>query len=292
MRVGEVLKEAEALCVAHGKEPHAARMLLMDRLNLQSYELFAAVDEELRDEVINEYFNTLNRYIIENEPIQYILGYAYFAGRDLFVDQHVLIPRPETEQLAYEVLLQLDELFSDVDVYPRINCADIGTGSGALAITLVADEPRVQMYATDISEEALVVARKNAESFAPDITFLVGDMLAPLIEQGITLDVLVSNPPYIPEEEAVSAIVADNEPHVALFGGKDGLNFYRVILEQAKRVLARDQYLLAFEIGHDQGERLVELARTAFPDATITVKKDMQGLDRMLFISHKRTSIV
>jgi len=291
MRVGEVLKRAEALCVEYGKEPHAARMLLMDRLNLQSYELFAAVDDVLRDDVVDEYFTTLNRYIIDNEPIQYILGYAYFAGRDLFVDQNVLIPRPETEQLAYEVLLQMDDLFSDSEMYRSINCGDIGTGSGALAITLVAEEPRVQMYATDISEEALIVARKNAESFAPNITFLVGDMLQPLIAQDITLDVLVSNPPYIPEAETVASIVADNEPHVALFGGADGLNFYRIILEQAKKILARDQYLLAFEIGHDQADRLVELAAIHFPAANITVKQDMQGLDRMLFIS-QRANIV
>jgi len=288
MNVNEVLNRAEALCLENGKEPHAARVLLMDRLNFTSYELFAAMDQKLRDDIVAEYFMTLDRYIIDNEPMQYIVGHAYFGGRELYVDERVLIPRPETEELAYEVLLQIDDLFDDVATYPRINCADVGTGSGALAITLTAEEPRVRMYATDISEEALVVARKNAESFAPDITFLTGDMLQPLQVEGVVLDVLVSNPPYIPEMEEVAAIVVDNEPHVALFGGTDGLNFYRIILEQAKLVLAPDQYLLAFEIGYDQADRLIQLGKIYFPDAVIWVKQDMQGHDRMLFIVKKR----
>jgi len=291
MIVGEVLKQAEALCLAADKEPHAARLLLMDRLNLESYELYAALDQKLRPEVVESYFETLDRYVKHNEPMQYILGHAYFAGRELFVDERVLIPRPETEELAYEVILHMDELFDDTDRYPCINCADVGTGSGALAVTLVAEEPRVQMYATDISEEALIVARKNAESFAPNITFLVGDMLQPLIEQGIILDVLVSNPPYIPAQEDVAAIVVDNEPHVALFGGEDGLDFYRIILEQAKYVLAPDQYLIAFEIGHDQAERLTALAQEHCVGADIWVQQDIQGRDRMLFIAKQKKSL-
>lgn len=287
MTVAEILAEAQRLCKAAKKDEHAARMLLMDRLNLESFELFAAMDRVVRPEITSEYFKTLKRYVDDGEPIQYILGYAYFAGRDLFVDESVLIPRPETEELVYEVLLQIDEQFADETAYPQIRVADIGTGSGAIAVSLAAEEPRVKMYATDISEDALVIARKNADSYAPNVEFFSGDMLQPLIERRIIVDVLVSNPPYIPENETVQPIVEDNEPHVALFGGTDGLAFYRVILEQASQILAKNQYLLAFEIGYDQAERLKQLAQLYFPQALVWVKQDLQGKDRMLFISQK-----
>jgi protein-(glutamine-N5) methyltransferase, release factor-specific len=283
MTIAEILAKAEQLCRDKNKEEHPARMLLMDRLNLESYELFAAMDETPKEEIITEYFQTLSCYLEQNEPIQYILGYEYFAGRNLFVDAGALIPRPETEELVYEILFLIDQEFPETD-YPQIACADVGTGSGAIAVSLAAEEPRVDMVATDISEDALIVAKKNASAFASKIQFFVGDMLQPLIENDITLDILVSNPPYIPQAEIVQDIVSENEPHIALFGGSDGLYFYRILLENAHTVINKDHFLLAFEIGFDQAERLIALAQTNFPTARVWVKQDLQGKDRMLFV--------
>lgn len=287
MTVAELLAKAEKLCREANKEEHPARMLLMDRLNLESYELFAAMDEVIKEDIVTEYFEALSRYVDKNEPIQYILGYEYFAGRNLFVDSGALIPRPETEELVYEILFLIDQEFTDEKKYSKIQCVDVGTGSGAIAVSLAAEEPRVEMSATDISEDALIVARKNAASFAPNISFFVGDMLQPLIENNVEVDILVSNPPYIPQKEDIQDIVSENEPHVALFGGEDGLYFYRILLENAHKVVKKDRFLLAFEIGYDQAERLSNLAQENYPDAKIWIKKDMQGKDRMLFILKK-----
>ena len=287
MRITEILKKAESLCEIAEKDVHPARLLMMDMLGVESFELYAMLEDKQTEKFVLEYFEKLNRYVVQNEPIQYIIGYEYFAGRNLYVDNGALIPRPETEELVYEVLFLLDQMFEDELSYPKIQAADIGTGSGAIAVSLAAEEPRVSMIATDISEEALAVAKKNAAAYDLDVQFIAGNMLDPLIAQDIKLDVLVSNPPYIPINETVQDIVFENEPHVALFGGNNGLYFYRIILENAHKVLKKDKYLLAFEIGFDQAERLLEIAHANFADAEIWVKQDMQGKDRMLFIKSR-----
>lgn len=284
MLINEVLQQAEKACNDASKDAHPARLLLMHVLNFESYELFANLDSEIDPDKKNEFETLLKRYVSENEPVQYIIGYEYFAGRNLYVDAGALIPRPETEELVYEILFLIDEHFP-VEEYQKIKMADVGTGSGAIAVSLAAEEPRVEMIATDISEDALGVARKNANAYAENISFITGDMLQPLIDAKVQLDILVSNPPYIPVEEDVQDIVKENEPHVALFGGDDGLFFYRKIIENASKVVKK-RSLIAFEMGFDQGDRLMALAKEYFPKATIYVKKDMQNKDRMLFIEN------
>ena len=162
---------------------------------------------------------------------------------------------------------------------------DVGTGSGAIAIALRKEEAHLQVTASDISEQAVAVARKNAADNAADVTFLTGDMLEPFIEAGIRCDILVSNPPYIPAHEQMEHSVVDFEPHVALFGGEDGLKFYREIFANAHRVI-KEKAILAFEMGYDQGERLRALAKEHFPDARVEIIKDLSGKNRMLFVYH------
>ena len=162
---------------------------------------------------------------------------------------------------------------------------DVGTGSGAIAIALRKEEAHLQVTASDISEQAVAVARKNAADNAADVTFLTGDMLEPFIEAGIRCDILVSNPPYIPVHEQMEHSVVDFEPHVALFGGEDGLKFYREIFANAHRVI-KEKAILAFEMGYDQGERLRALAKEHFPDARVEIIKDLSGKNRMLFVYH------
>src|SRR5699024_7978292 len=153
-------------------------------------------------------------------------------------------PRYETEELVENILYHIDDYF---DGDQPLDLVDVGTGSGAIAISLEREESRLRVYATDISEEALEVARENAQRLGAEVTFMQGDMLAPLIEKGLKFDIFVSNPPYIPVNQEIEHVVKDNEPHVALFGGQDGLYFYRQIFQSASKVL-KDRAILAFEM--------------------------------------------
>ena len=196
------------------------------------------------------------------------------------MNEDVLIPRPETEELVGLVLSKFDDYFADKD---HVNVFDVATGSGAIGITLNLEEPRMDVIASDISKEALVVAQKNNEKLDAHVNFICGSMLDPFVDRDLHCDILVCNPPYIPSEEKMEQSVVDYEPHVALFGGEDGLKFYRDVFEKAHLVL-NEKAFLAFEMGWDQGESLSNLAREYFASATITVHKDMTGKDRMLTI--------
>jgi release factor glutamine methyltransferase len=139
----------------------------------------------------------------------------------------------------------------------------------------------MNVVATDISDKALAVAKKNNEKLGGRVTFLQGDMLKPV--EGKKFDIFVSNPPYIPDDELVDSLVKDNEPNIALFGGSDGLKFYRIILRDLKKHL-NDRALIAFEHGYDKKIEIEEIARTYFKDARIETLKDLEGRDRMTFI--------
>lgn len=254
------------------------KLFLFELCNEKDVDLYVKLDEEALPEIEEKFERGIPR-LLKEEPLNYVLGYSYFFGYKMIVNDGVLIPRYETEELVGFIL-------GEIDLYKpegEIVLADIGTGSGAIAIALKKEEERLRVYASDISKEALAVAKINASNNDADIAFLEGSMLEPLKERDIKLDILVSNPPYIPSVEKIEDSVYDYEPHVALFGGKDGLKFYREIFENAKDVL-KEEGMLFFEIGYDQAERLTSLAKTYFPDGVITVKKDINGKDRMLEI--------
>ena len=177
-------------------------------------------------------------------------------------------------------MYKIDDHFED---YSSIQLCDVGTGSGAIAISLALEEPKLHVTATDISNDALEVAKMNAKELDAHVQFYQGDMLQPLIENNIKVDIFVSNPPYIPNTQDIEAVVKDNEPHVALFGGNDGLYFYRKIFSQVKEVI-NDRALLAFEMGFDQRELMEEALAHYFPDTPYDIIKDINGKDRMLFI--------
>ena len=204
-------------------------------------------------------------------PVQYIVGNVDFYGITLNVNPSVLIPRFETEELVSKVI-EYAKSFDN----PTI--VDIGTGSGAIAITLK-KKVNCNMIATDISSEALEVARNNASLNETDIDFRLGDLLEPLSEK---VDILVSNPPYIAYDEEIMDIVKNNEPHIALYADNNGLYCYEEILKNVKKYL-KEKYLIAFEIGALQGESIKELSRKYLNQEAIIVK-DMQGRDRFAFI--------
>lgn len=274
-----VLTAAEQQLDNAGLQSTVARMLLMGSTQMESSELFLRFEEVISEDEIEKFHQMLDRFQNGEAP-QYILGYEYFFGRDFIVNPDVLIPRPETEYLVEAILEFTDDYFSEEE---KLNIVDVGTGSGAIGISLGCEEPKYRVTLTDISESALNVAKQNAVKFGLDVSTYCGNMLDPLIEAGESFDIFVSNPPYIPTEEEVEALVKENEPHLALFGGKDGLKFYREIFMNVKEII-KPKALLAFEIGWNQGEVLKTLAQEAFPNATVMIKKDYNDLDRMLFI--------
>ena len=209
------------------------------------------------------------------EPVQYIVGDVDFYGNIIKVNKNVLIPRRETEELVEKILKR-------IQVFDNPVIADIGTGSGAIAITL-AKKLNTLVYASDISLKALEVAKENVTINKVDVTFFEGDMLKPYIKNNIKLDVIVSNPPYIKEDEKIEDIVKNNEPHLALYAKNNGLEFYDSILKNASYVL-KDKYLIAFEIGMDQGRNVEALAKKYLSNSIVEIEKDLSGKDRFIFV--------
>lgn len=269
----------ESECSKNNIPEETVMAYLVELSNRERYNLYMNFDEEMPEELEKEFDAGMAR-ILKDEPLGHVLGYSWFYGYKMVVNGDVLIPRYETEELCGHILSRIDTYFPDAE---KLNVADVGTGSGAIAIALCKEEPKIDMCATDISVEALETAKLNAKTNEADITFYAGDMLKPLIEKGIKLDVLVSNPPYIPSEEKMEHAVVDFEPYVALFGGEDGLKFYREIFRDCHQVL-KDKAFMAFEMGYDQRERMTNLVKEMLPEARFEILKDMNGKDRMLFV--------
>jgi release factor glutamine methyltransferase len=274
----QTLKNALIVCQQAGINEMLARRLMLELTEQHQLNLYLVDDEEIDEMILSQFLIGIER-LCQHEPLAHILGYEWFFGRKFSVSKDVLVPREETEELIGYILSDIDELFGQGELV----CADIGTGSGALAITLKAEEPRCRVWASDISEEALGIARKNAKDLSTDVTFVLGDMAQPLIDLQVRLDVCISNPPYIKNRENVERSVVDYEPHVALFGGNDGLDLYRRLLDQAP-LLMKERSMMAFEMGFDQQESLRYEVETRFPDSRIEFKKDINGKDRMCFV--------
>lgn len=279
MTVRELIRQSEAMLDDENKDCNVAKVLFYHLANKEPHQLYLMMDEEIDDELYKAFQEGMKRYMA-GEPIQYIKGKETFFSRDFIVNENVLIPRYETEELVENILYKIDDYFDD---YESISLCDVGTGSGAIAISLALEESKLNVVATDISEDALEVARLNARELGADVQFYQGDMLAPLIDRDMKVDIFVSNPPYIPVEQNIESVVKDNEPHVALFGGDDGLYFYRKIFSQVKDIL-QTRALLAFEMGFDQRELMCEAVEHYFPHIPYEIVKDINGKDRMLFI--------
>ncbi len=275
----EVLKKAQVKMEAADRGEQAAFLYLLELTNKEAHNLYMEYDEEMPQAQIDEFEAGVER-LVKGEPLGHVLGFEWFYGYRFKVNEDVLIPRPETEELVAYILAAYDEYFKDT---LNVTAVDVGTGSGAIAVALKKEEPNIHILASDISEKACRIAKQNAQDNDVVVEVLCGDMLEPLIERNIKVDILISNPPYIPSDEAMEDSVVNYEPHVALFGGEDGLKFYRIIFEHAKKVL-KDKAMMAFEMGYNQKEVLSAEARKYFPDAKIEVIKDMSGKNRMLFI--------
>ena len=277
MKIQEFIRMKENEAIDYEKEESAVVLLLEHVLGLETQALYLKMNDEITNEEINKFNELWNKYLNENKPIQYLIGTSCFYGYDFIVTPDVLIPRYETEELVENILYRYDEHFDKKDV----DVCDLATGSGCIAIALAKEEKHMHVVATDISKEALKVAKMNNEKFNAGVTFLTGDMLEPL--KGRKFDIFVSNPPYIPDNEEVMSLVKDNEPNIALFGGSDGMKFYRIILKNVKNYLKK-KAIIAFEHGYDKKEEMIKLANTYFPNSKVEVIKDLEGKDRMTFI--------
>ena len=279
MTYKELLDKTKDLAISLKKEESAVLILLLHFSKKSSAELYANMNDIVDNDVEKSFNEAINEYFYNNIPVQHITGIQEFYGYEFDVDNTVLIPRPETEELVENILLTYDS-FMDYEV----DTVDIGCGSGCIGLTLKLEEPRMNVTLTDISHEAILKAMANAKKLGADVSFLEGDMLKPL--KGMKFDILVSNPPYIPTNEEIQSLVKDNEPWVALFGGEDGLKYYRIILRNARSYL-NDKYLIAFEHGYNMKEAIQALAKEYYPEAKIETIKDLEGKDRMTFIYNK-----
>ncbi|MGF9711092.1 peptide chain release factor N(5)-glutamine methyltransferase [Paenibacillus naphthalenovorans] len=222
------------------------------------------------------------------EPVQYIIGEQEFYGLSYTVTPAVLIPRPETELLVEQAVLLGRQLWKDGES-PAV--ADIGTGSGAIAVSLAVQCPRWRVMASDISPDALEVAKANAvrHGVAERIAFFEGDLLAPWIESGERLDLVISNPPYIPEadEEGLQPEVRLFEPRTALYGGADGLVLYRRLTAQLAELPAMPA-LVGFEVGMGQAQEVRQLLERAADWDEIRTIPDLAGIDRHVIALRRR----
>ena len=269
----------EDLIVYGKKKIHSdyAKMLLADLLNVNPLELLTMLDKEVDDSIIETYKEKVEK-VQEKKPIQYVIGNVNFYGNIFKVNNNVLIPRFETEELVDNTLMYIDKLF-DKD---NIDIIDLGTGSGCIGLTLKKNLPNSNVTLLDISKEALEVAKENANNLECDVELINNDMLEGIDKK---YDIIISNPPYIKTDEEIEDLVKDNEPHLALYGGIDGLDYYKRILEKVHDNL-KDNYLIAFEIGDTLKNDLVKLIKEYFKDANIITKKDIYERDRMIFISN------
>lgn len=280
MKIYEALTWASSLLKQNNRDENGGEILLRHQLKMSRAQLLSNMQEELSENHRKVFVFDVHK-LVAGVPVQYILGFEEFYGRQFFVNDEVLIPRPETEELVEGVLQRIEDLFQNKE---SVSLVDVGTGSGAIAVSLALENSRLQVSATDIAGESLEVAKDNAHKYDAAVEFVHGDLLLPLIEQGIKVDVVVSNPPYITETEfeELSTVVKDFEPYRALVSGNSGLEFYERFMEELPQVL-NERALVAFEVGLGQGEAVKELLQRTFPQADVQVINDINGKDRMVY---------
>ncbi|MFD1416382.1 peptide chain release factor N(5)-glutamine methyltransferase [Oceanobacillus jeddahense] len=281
-KIYEVLNWASLFLEKANREPKVAEILIQHHLGLSKQEWLLSLRNPISEEKHMQIKADIKKHAETGIPVQHLTGYEAFYGRSFEVNKNVLIPRPETEEL---ILAIKEYIGSETD---PVRIVDIGTGSGIIAITLALEFGTAEVFATDISSEALQVAKRNADQLKADVSFMKGDFLSPLMNETIPFDVIVSNPPYIAKSEAVelSDTVRNFDPELALFAEEDGLAAYYMIMAQVKEMPLKQGTLLAFEIGHTQGKRVKERIQHIFPDSHVEIKKDINGKDRIILASH------
>ena len=276
----QAITKACLLLRRQGKEESLARFLLMYILD-ESPQLFSnSLSEQISKENEEKYFSLIEKHIKEDVPLSHLVGFEYFYDRKYKVTKDVLSPRMETEELIYKVIEYVNASNKN-----KFKILDLCTGSGIIAITLKKEleQVSVDIIASDISEEALEVAKENSQSHDATIKFIKSDIFNNIDDK---FDIIVSNPPYIDRKDEVTMQdnVLNYDPHLALFAEEEGMYFYRKIIEQANDYL-NENGVIFFEIGYDQKDKIIKLADLNGYSAE--VYKDINGRDRMAFLVRK-----
>ncbi|WP_164217629.1 peptide chain release factor N(5)-glutamine methyltransferase [Virgibacillus sp. YIM 98842] len=280
----EVLRRASLFLEKHRREARVAELLLQHHLNVSRAVFFTKMQEHVPEDILSQFEADIRKHAETGVPIQHVTGNAEFYGRSFFVNENVLIPRMETEELVQHVIKEAENMKqSPVNKNRPLSIIDVGTGSGIIAITLKLELEKASVFAADISVKALKTAKENAEKLQSDVTFVQGDFLLPFMKQDIKADVIVSNPPYIAKQERpmLADTVRDFDPEIALFAGENGLLAFQEIIAQSPSVLNKNG-LLVFEIGHEQGKAVRQLIKKVYPNSTVNVIKDINGKDRIV----------
>ena len=273
MKLAQMFKDFEEKLIAQGEEAESLSFVYRSLKNLSFTDFVFALQQEVIEEE-KEFVEEIYTKLANHIPAQYIIGHAEFFGMQLEVDERVLIPRPETEELVELILAENPE--------ENLKVLDIGTGSGAIALALAKNRPDWTITASDISQDALDLASKNAEFQNFNIFFKKSDCFSEISSK---YDIIVSNPPYISrrDESEVGLNVLHSEPHLALFADEDGLAIYRRIAEEVKNYLG-DGGKIYLEIGYKQGQSVPELFRKHLPEKRVRTLKDQFGQDRMVVV--------
>lgn len=269
MKVKELLLEGD-------KHIHKdqSKLILSTLLNQNYLELTMNLDMEIDKEIENKFLNCINN-IKNGKPIQYALNSVNFYGLEFYVDERVLIPRFETEELVYNTNQYINKYFNN-----NIKVLDLGTGSGCIGLSLKHLNPSLNITLSDLSPYALEVAKLNSDNLKLDVNFKESNLFDNIDSK---FDVIISNPPYIAFCDEVDELVINNEPHMALFANNNGLEFYDRILSSVEKYL-NDKYLIAFEIGSSQKEDILKLINKYLEDVKVITKQDISKRDRMVFI--------
>ena len=251
-----------------------AKILLAELLNKNPLELLNYLSETVSEEIIEKYQREV--LALENgEPLQYVIGNVNFFGNTFYINKNVLIPRFETEELVENTINYAKKFFTE-----PVDIIDLGCGSGVIGLTLEQKLSTNSVDLVDISLKALEVTHKNCEKLSSKANLIHSDMFENIEKK---YDIIISNPPYIKTTEEIEEIVKNNEPHLALYAGEDGLDCYRNILNDINKHM-KERCLVAFEIGMTQANEIIEIVKEKIPNATVEVKKDLSEKDRMLFI--------
>ena len=273
----QAITRACLLLRRQGKEESLARFLLMYILDENSQQFTNNISEQLSKEKEELYFSLIDKHIEENMPLSHLAGFEYFYDRKFKVTKDVLSPRMETEELIYKVIEYIKSINKN-----NIKILDLCTGSGIIGITLrkELESKSLKVVASDISEEALKVAKENAIMNEAEVKFIQSDIFENINEK---FDIIVSNPPYIAYSDKITMEdnVLNYDPHLALFAEEDGMYFYREIVENSKEYLNKDG-MIFFEIGYDQREKILKLANEN--EFKAEVYKDINGRDRMAIL--------
>ena len=268
----------EELLVLGKKHIHSdhAKILLADLLNKNPLELLTCLDEIVEEDKVELYKKEINA-LEEGKPLQYVLGNVNFYGNMFYINENVLIPRFETEELVEKTINYINKYFTN-----PVDIIDLGTGSGVIGLTLEKKVSTNSVDLIDISEKALEITHKNCELLNSKANIILSDMLENIPIDN-KYDIIISNPPYIKDDEEIEDIVKNNEPHLALYGGVDGLDFYKKILNKITNHL-KERSIIAFEIGYQQGNDIKKLVEEKLPNSKVIIEKDLSDKDRFVFI--------